>query len=166
MIFGSGWQGSANNPAAFQIGSTRAAITFRRIQAGTCELVVYTDAIRSTEHGDTNTSGEKLCTRSGNLVNTDGTIAFVLGGNTALTASTTYYYKLTLGTAVMVGSFTTRASGSGLSYSWNEAMECGTDGSSYGTSVSANTPYAISAGAVRYCGEASTTGVASALVAP
>ena len=111
----------------------------------------YTDAIRSTEHGDTNTSGEKLCTRTGNVSPDKGRAVFVLGTNTALTASTTYYYKLTVGSAVMVGSFTTRASGSGQSWLWNRARECGTDGSTFGTAVSANTPYSVAAGNVRYC---------------
>ena len=142
---------AVNNPAAFMIGSTRAAITFRLLSGGTCELVIYTDAIRSTEHGDTNTSGEKLCTRTGNVSPDKGRAVFVLGTNTALTASTTYYYKLTVGSAVMVGSFTTRASGSGQSWLWNRARECGTDGSTFGTAVSANTPYSVAAGNVRYC---------------
>ena len=104
------------------------------------------------------------CARTGNT-STAGTVTLVLGTNTALTASTTYYYKLTMGSAVMVGEFATVAAGSGITASWNRARECGTDGSTFGTAVSANTPYSVASGNVRYCRDNSTLPV-EVLVAP
>jgi len=165
LEYGSGWQGALNRSAAFQLGSTRAAITFRRINSGACTLILYTDAIRNTQHADTDTGPEQDCARTGNLVNADGSIVFVLGTNSVLTASTTYHYKITQGSAVMVGSFGTRAAGSGLSPSWNKNMDCGAD-ANYGTAVAAGVPYSISAGAVRYCRESGTNGIGSVIVAP
>jgi hypothetical protein len=152
------------NPAAWKIGSTKAAITANRIAGGTCAFILYTNAARTTEHGDTNTGPEQDCARTGNT-STAGTVTLVLGTNTALAASTTYYYKLTMGSAVMVGEFATTASGSGIAASWNRARECGSDGSTFGTAVSANTPYSVAAGNVRYCRDAVGAPV-EVLVAP
>ena len=138
------------NPAAWKIGSTRVAITANRIAGGTCTFILYTNAARTTQHGDTDSAPEQDCARTGNT-SSPGTVTLVLGTNTALTASTTYYYKLTMGSAVMVGEFATTAAGSGIAASWNRARECGTDGSTFGTAVSANTPYSVASGSVRYC---------------
>lgn len=151
--------------SAFAIGSTRAAISFSKPITGPCTLTLYTDASRQIEHGDTNTSGEKACDRTGN-VTAGNVVRFVLGTNTALADSTIYYYKIAVGSAVMVGSFTTRASGSGISYTFSRAMECGTDGATFGTSVAANTPYSVAAGNVRYCRESSPVGDVQMVVAP
>lgn len=149
-----------------QIGSTRAAISFRlrNSTAANCTLVLYTDADYRTEHGDTDTSGEKACNRSGNAVNGD-MVTFVLGTNTALTASTAYYFEITDGSRKMRWALRTLASGSGESYTWSRAMECGNDGATFGTAVSAGTAYAISAGAVRYCREVLPVGNTMVLVA-
>jgi hypothetical protein len=152
------------NPAAWKIGSTRAAITANRINGGTCTFILYTNAARTTEHGDTNTDPEKDCARTGNT-SSPGTVTLVLGTNTALAASTTYYYKLTMGSAVMVGEFATTASGSGIAASWNRSRECGSDGSTFGTAVSANTPYSVASGSVRYCRDSAGEPV-EVLVAP
>jgi hypothetical protein len=143
------------NPAAWKIGSTRVSITANKINGGTCTFILYTNAARTTQHGDTDTAPEQDCARTGNA-STAGTVTLVLGTNTALTASTTYYYKLTMGSAVIVGEFATVASGSGIAASWNRARECGSDGSTFGTAVPASTPsspniYSIASGNVRYC---------------
>jgi hypothetical protein len=152
------------NPAAWKIGSTRVVITANRIVGGTCSFILYTNAARTTAHGDTDSAPEQDCSRTGNA-STAGTVTLVLGTNTALTASTTYYYKLTMGSAVIVGEFATVAAGSGITASWNRARECGTDGSTFGTAVSANTPYSVAAGNVRYCRDSAGAPV-EVLVAP
>lgn len=151
-----------------QIGSTRAAISFRlrNSTAATCTLVLYTDADYRTEHADTNTSGEKACNRSANAVDGDR-VTFVLGTNTALTASTPYYFEITDGSRKMRWSFTTRAAGAASQYyRWSRAMECGTDGATFGTAVSAGTNYEVAQGAVRYCRESSPTGPTQVVTTP
>jgi len=49
-----------------------------------------------------------MCGRAGNLVD-DGRVVFVLGNVAALTPGTEYFYRVTQGAAVMVGSFRTSA---------------------------------------------------------
>ncbi len=139
-------------------------ITANKINGGTCSFILYTNAARTTAHGDTDSAPEQDCARTGNT-STAGTVTLVLGTNTALTASTTYYFKLTMGSAVMVGEFATGASGAGVTASWNRARECGTDGSTFGTAVSANTSYSIASGNVRYCRDSAGAPV-EVLVAP
>ena len=136
-----------------QIGSTRAAISFRlrNSTAANCTLVLYTDADYRTEHGDTNTSGEKACNRSGNTLSSDGTVNFVLGGNTALTASTTYYFEITDGSRKMRWSFTTKAAGGGLSFAHSSAGQISANADmSSPTSFTAGETLTIPAGEVRY----------------
>ena len=148
-----------------QIGSTRAAISFRlrNSTAANCTLVLYTDADYRTEHGDTNTSGEKACNRAGNTVDGDA-INFVLGGNTALSASTTYYFEITDGSRKMRWSFTTRAVGSGITFSGPAGQISSNADMSSPTSVSDGEQVAISAGNVRYYRP--TGGSVRAVVAP
>lgn len=78
------------------MGSTRGIVSYSRPTAAACSLTLYTDAARLTEDADTNTAGNKLDTRTDNVV--DGTsVQFVLGTVDALSVSTTYYYKLACG---------------------------------------------------------------------
>ncbi len=91
------------------IGSTSATVEFDRVvTANSCDLTLYTNYARTTEHPDTNTAGEKADDRSGNTVVSDH-VTFNLGTNTALTPATHYWFEIDCSTesVLMVGSFLT-----------------------------------------------------------
>lgn len=143
---------------AYDRGSTRAALHFNLASPiGSCSFFLYTNKSRRTLHGDTNSSGLQACNRTGNIVNGRG-VAFVLGGNTALTAGTVYYYKLVDGSRTMVGEFKTRAAGSlarkvGVQHSPTQTLDhsANADMSSATTlSTATSHTFDVSAGAVRY----------------
>lgn len=136
--------------ANWQLGSTKVAMTFHLSASATaaCTVQIFTNANRSTAHADT--SSPAACNRTGS-VTSGSTVTFLAGSVAALTAATKYYYRIVDGGRVMVGSFKTQATGSGAAPKWSKGMECGSDGSSFDTSVSANTDYSIPANSVRYC---------------
>lgn len=100
-----------NNPSAFLVGSNRMGVNFRLLGGGvdTCTFELYTDASRQTLHADTNSASNKACWRTGNLYN-EGVVSFVLGTVSGLSPSSTYHFKITEGSRVMVGSFQTAPS--------------------------------------------------------
>lgn len=104
---------------SISVGSTTATATYDRPGATACSMTLYNAPARITgnENADTNTSGKKLDTRTGNTVVGDH-VTFVLGFNSALTPSTQYWYKLScvaadMSTWLLAGdSFTTQATSS------------------------------------------------------
>jgi len=102
-------------------GSTSAVATYTRPGSTACSMTLYNAPARTTanENADTNTSGKKLDTRTGNTV-VGSNVTFNLGFNSPLTPATTYYYKLScvaadMSTWLLAGdSFTTLGS-SGVS---------------------------------------------------
>ncbi len=150
------------------IGSTRAIIKYNAPSASSCNLILYTDIGRVTEHGDTNTGGEKADSRTGNITN-GVSRQFVLGTNTALTASTKYWFVATCGTSVGYGEFTTRAAGSGSTYRaiYNVAKTAQYSSNadmSSPTSVSSGTTHSIPISAASVVYYRPTGGLITALV--
>ena len=90
------------------ISATSATVEFDRPASNSCDLTLYTNYARTTEHGDTNTAGEKADTRTGNTVVSDH-VTFNLGTNTALTAGTHYWFEIDCATdgVIMVGGLLT-----------------------------------------------------------
>lgn len=141
-----------NNPGAWQVGSTSAAVRFDLFasEPGSCTVELFTVRNRSTRHADASVA--QACNRTGSM-SKGNTVEYVFGTVAALTASTMYWYRITDGVRVMVGEFRTLAAGGGKSFRWSAAMQCGTDGATFGTSVNAGVDYSVPAGAVRYCRE-------------
>ena len=90
------------------ISATSATVEFDRPASNSCDLTLYTNYARTTEHGDTNTAGEKADTRAGNDITADH-VTFNLGTNTALTAGTHYWFEIDCATdsVLMVGALMT-----------------------------------------------------------
>lgn len=93
---------------AVKAAGTKTVLDFRLIQGGACTVELYVNRNRTVLHGDTQAAGDRMCGRAGNLVD-DGRVVFVLGNVAALTPGTEYFYRVTQGAAVMVGSFRTSA---------------------------------------------------------
>lgn len=94
-----------------KVGSTRAVVSYTAPTLGTCDLTIYDSIVRiaANENADTNTAGEKLDSRTGNV--TQGfSRQFVLGTNTALTASTDYTGKLSCDSGAQFRIFSFRTS--------------------------------------------------------
>lgn len=97
-------------------GLVSAVATYTRPGSMPCSLTLYNAPARiaANENADTNTSGEKLDTRTGNTVVGDN-VTFNLGFNTPLMPATTYWYSLScvaadMSTWLLAGdSFTTAA---------------------------------------------------------
>jgi len=100
--------GVTNNSAAFQIGSTRAAISFRIFSSG-CTLQLFTTGGRTALDADTSDPAAQDCLREGNVLQ-DGVVTFVLGTRVPLQPSTKYYYRIRDHSRVMVGEFATQPS--------------------------------------------------------
>lgn len=98
------------NDARLYIGSGRATLSWTSHES--CTVRLYTDAARTTLHGDTSDGGEQADSRTGNLVSGQDR-TFVLGTNALLTASTMQYLDLTCGTRVRQMEFKTKAAGGG-----------------------------------------------------
>ncbi len=159
------------NPGAWQLGSTKAAVTFRLYSstpASGCTVQVFTNRNRATAHSDTPSAA--ACNRSGSFAS-GNTVTFLIGSTAGLTASTTYFYRITDGPRVMVGEFTTRAAGSGttngyltsaattLTYSLNADLSGGTT-----LAAAASQTVPVAAGTVVYWQQG--TGLRGVFVAP
>lgn len=101
-----------NKPGAWQLGSTVAFVRlqlFESTPSSGCTIQIFTTRNRSTAHADT--SSATACNRSGATFSAP-LVTIPVGTSSALTASTTYFYKIVDGTRVMVGEFTTLPAGS------------------------------------------------------
>jgi phosphodiesterase/alkaline phosphatase D-like protein len=100
------------NPANWQAGSARTGVRFALYgsTAAACTVQLFTTRNRSTLHADTNNAGRQACNRTSSLVEGD-TVTFVFGAESPLTPLTTYFYRITDGTRVMVGEFQTAPAG-------------------------------------------------------
>jgi hypothetical protein len=153
------------------VGSTRAIVRYTAPDANSCTLKLYTNIGRTTLHGDTDTGGEQADTRTGNIT-VGRERQFVLGGNTALTASTRYWAVITCGSSIGLAEVVTRSAGSGT-YNVVTRYKTAVSGE-YSSSADMSSPTAISSatthtvpvptGAVRYYRQ--TGGSISAMVAP
>jgi hypothetical protein len=108
--------GAANmerNPSNWQTGSTRTGVRFVLYGStgAACNVQLFTTRNRSALHADTNNAGRQACDRTSSLADGD-TVTFVFGAESPLTPSTTYFYRITDGTRVMVGEFQTAPAGS------------------------------------------------------
>lgn len=85
-------------------------VNFQTFSAiGGCTVELFTTRNRSTRHADA--SAAQSCSRASSVI--DGTrVTYVFGAVADLTASTTYFYRITDGSRVMVGEFVTAATGS------------------------------------------------------
>jgi len=107
------------------IGSVAAVVNFNLYNstpASGCTAQLFTNANRSTAHADTPTAA--ACNRASSPAVTGSRASFVFGGSSALTANTTYYWQVTDGTRIMVGSFRTaptRATNLTLTYPYPSA---------------------------------------------
>lgn len=138
-------------------GSTRAIVRYTAPSNAACTVKLYTNRARTTLHGDTDTGGEQVDSRSGSI--TDGLQRqLVLGTNTALTAATPYWLTVTCGSSVALLPVTTRSAGSGTytstaSYASARTGEYSSNADmSSPTSISSSTTHSIpvSSGAVVY----------------
>jgi hypothetical protein len=97
------------------VGPTGAIATYDRPGSGACSLTIYNAPARisANENADTNSSGNKLDTRTGNTV-VGSHVTFVIGNVAPLTIFTQYWYSLSCvaadtSTWLLAGdSFTTR----------------------------------------------------------
>lgn len=140
------------------LGSVAAAVNFKLFNsaASACTVELFTNRNRSTRHADASTA--QACNRASSVV--DGnSVSYVFGGSSALTANTEYFYKITDGTRVMVGSFKTtadRGASTNLRYSYASARVgalCTNPGMSTGcTSYSSATTHDVTIpnGTIRY----------------
>jgi len=97
------------DPDSWKIGSIHASAEFRLFDdMANCKVELFTDPNRAKTHADANTA--QNCGRSSSVV-TGGKVQFLFGGGVALTPGATYYYRITDGSRVMVGSFATRPAG-------------------------------------------------------
>lgn len=99
------------------IGSTAASVRFQlynSIPSGSCTVELFTNRNRATAHSDA--SSAQFCNRTTSVVSGNN-VSYVFGGGSALTADTTYFYRITDGTRVMVGEFKTQPAGSGAAVS-------------------------------------------------
>jgi len=113
------------NGGSWSIGSVAAVVNFNLFNstpASGCTVQLFTNANRSTAHADTPTAA--ACNRASSPTLTGARASFVFGGSSALTANTTYYWQVTDGTRIMVGSFRTaptRATNLTLTYPYPSA---------------------------------------------
>ena len=99
------------------IGSTTAVVRFQiynSIASSGCTVELFTNRNRATAHSDA--SSAQFCNRTTSVVSGNN-VSYVFGGGSALTADTTYFYRITDGTRVMVGEFKTQPAGSGAAVS-------------------------------------------------
>lgn len=142
-----------NNRGAWSIGSVQAAITFQVFEStpsSGCTVQIFTTRNRSSAHADTPTPA--ACNRGGSYSQQVNVVTFLAGFSSSLSASTTYFYKITDGSRVMVGEFTTAPAGSGTS---NTKIKIGTASAltyslnsdlSGGTTLSSATSHSVPAG--------------------
>ncbi len=159
MVTGHNGQDSMRLSDRWQVGSTKVAITFPLFNstvASGCTVKLYTNPHRATLHADTDTGGEQACNRASSPA-VAGKAAFVFGGSAALTANTTYYWEITDGTRVMVGSFKTKPTGAATTitfqYGSSRAGEYSANADmSSPTSISSSTTHSVpvNQGAVVY----------------
>jgi len=90
------------------IGATTTVANFMVFKSATsaCTVELFTDRNRVTRHADASTA--QACNRASSVA-AGNRVSYVFGGSSALTAATTYFYKITDGARVMVGEFTTLA---------------------------------------------------------
>ncbi len=119
-LIGSG--GLADTPAMvnrsgnWTIGSTAVVVRFQLFNSlsSACTVELFTNRNRATAHADA--SSAQACNRTSSAVS-GNTVAYTFGGASALTADTTYFYRITDGTRIMVGEFRTQPAGSGAAVS-------------------------------------------------
>ena len=105
-----------NRAGNWTIGSTAASVRFQLYNslASACTVELFTNRNRATAHADA--SSAQACNRTSSATS-GNTVAYTFGGASALTADTTYFYKITDGTRIMVGEFRTLPAGSGAAVS-------------------------------------------------
>jgi hypothetical protein len=105
-----------NRAGNWKIGSTAASVRFQLYNslASACTVELFTNRNRATAHADA--SSAQACNRSSSVASGNN-VSYVFGGGSALTADTTYFYRITDGTRVMVGEFKTQPAGSGAAVS-------------------------------------------------
>lgn len=131
-------------------GNTTSSPVFTIVNSiGSCAAHLYTNLARTTEVADTVSSS--ACNRAGNTV-IGSQVTFVFGHNTALTPNSTYYYSITDGSRVMVGSFRTSGSGVAPTITTTCPLPAGKQGVAYSQTLTATgtTPitWSISSGAL------------------
>lgn len=152
-------------------GSTRAIVSYTAPTSSACTVKLYTNAPRTILSGDTDTAGEQLDSRAGSITN-GLSRQLVLGVNTALTASTTYWLTISCGSQIALVPVVTVASGSGTytsraSYATARTGEYSSNADmSSPTSIASSTTHSIpvSSGSVVYYRQ--SAGSIVAFVAP
>lgn len=133
---------SLQSTVRIERGSNRALVRFT--SASSCSLALYTEATRTTLSADTTAGANQLDSRTGNIINGSNR-SFVLGTVSALTPSTEYWYKLTCGSRLAVGSFRTLATGAGATITVRHPSAVAGE---YSTSANMSAPTAISSAAI------------------
>lgn len=123
-------------------GSTHAVVRFT--SPSSCSLALYTDPTRTTLSTDTTAGANQLDSRTGNVISGSDR-QFVLGTVSALTPSTEYWYLLTCGSRLAVGSFRTLATGSAATVT---ARHPAAVAGEYSASASMSSPTAIPSGTI------------------
>ncbi len=167
-----GWSETAGlttiNPALTQmalrlgnwnIGSVYAVVNFNLFGSSPgsgCTVELFTDRDRVTTAADAPTA--QACNRASSITG-GNSVSYVFGGSVALSANTEYFYKITDGTRVMVGAFTTtvaRAASTTIRYTYATARTgalCSDPGMSVGcTNYSSSTAHdvVVPNGVLRY----------------
>lgn len=167
VVTGTPWLG---NSVSVTAGSTRAIVRYTAPDSASCTLKLYNDIGRASLNADTDTVGEQADTRTGNI--TAGlSRQFVLGTNSALTASTQYWAIINCGTYVGYTPVRTVATGAGFNQittysSANTGEYSSSADMSSPTAISSSTSHTvpIPSNSVRYY--RATGGLISALVSP
>ena len=166
---------------AVQPGSTRAVLSWSVspvLIGQVCTVEVSTGAALLTSTTsysvisdvDPTTAGRDLSSRTGSIISGHRTW-FPIGQNSALSASTTYFYRVTCGPHFATGTFTTRPAGSGSTVTFKYASSRAGE---YSANADMSSPTAISsaathtvpvsAGSITYYRQ--TGGAIQALTAP